>query len=120
MENKEIPDPDLKDVSSFLREQAELCHAITKDVRDTFYKHNTMAGQEDTLRMMTKLIAATATAAGAISRLKGTQINQTIQIQRSQKQAGEGASPETANGTMPFTHSRIDIAVSVLCHHRSL
>jgi hypothetical protein len=92
MENKEISDPDLQKVSSFLREQAELCHALTKSVFDAFCKEPRSA-QEKTLKMMTRLIAASAVAAGAMNKLKGTQINQTITIRRMER---EGASPENA------------------------
>jgi hypothetical protein len=95
MENKEIPDPDLKEVSSFLREQAELCHALTKSVFDAFCKEPRSA-QEKTLKMMTRLIAASAVAAGAMNKLKGTQINQTITIRRMEKEGGKGASPQNA------------------------
>jgi hypothetical protein len=46
--------------------------------------------------MMTSLINASAIAAGAMNKLKGTQINQTITIRRMEKEAGEGASPQNA------------------------
>jgi hypothetical protein len=95
MENNDIPDPDLQKVSGFLREQAELCHALTKSVFDTFCTEP-RAAQEKTLKMMTSLINASAIAAGAMNKLKGTQINQTISIRRMEKEGGEGASPENA------------------------
>ena len=101
MENKDIPDPDLQKVSGFLREQAELCHALTKSVFDTFCTEP-RAAQEKTLKMMTRLIDASAVAAGAMNRLKGTQINQTITIRRMERE-GQGACPENAktNGGSP-------------------
>ena len=95
MENNALPDPDLDDVSGFLREQVELCHRLTKSVFNTFCDEPRTA-QDKTLKMLTRLIAASATAAGAMNRVKGTQIHQTILIQRMEKQAGEGASPQNA------------------------
>ena len=99
MENNEIPDPDLQKVSGFLREQAELCHALTKSVFDAFCKEPRSA-QDKTLKMMTRLIAASAVAAGAMNKLKGTQIHQTITIRRMEK-AREGASPQNAKTNSP-------------------
>lgn len=105
MENNEIFDPDLKDVSTFLREQVELCHQMTRAVQDTFYRENNRAAQNSTLKMMTKLVGATATAAAAFNRLKGTQINQTITVLRARNDAGEktgeGASPQNAKTNGP-------------------
>ena len=94
LENKDIPDPDLKDVSGFLREQAALCHSLTKSVFDAFCKEP-RASQEKTLKMMTRLINASAVAANAMNKLKGTQINQTITIRRMERE-GQGASSENA------------------------
>jgi hypothetical protein len=45
--------------------------------------------------MMTRLINASAVAANAMNRLKGTQINQTITVRRMER-AEQGASPENA------------------------
>jgi len=96
MENKEIPDPDLQKVSGFLREQVEICHTLTRAMEQTFARETNRAAQDSTLKLMMKLIGATAVAAGAMNKLKGTQINQTITIRRMEKAAGEGASPQNA------------------------
>jgi hypothetical protein len=97
----------LQKVSGFLREQAELCHTLTKSVFDTFCTEPRPA-QEKTLKMMTRLINASAVAANAMNRLKGTQINQTITIRRmereglpseaSQKTSARTATPHAQDG----------------------
>jgi hypothetical protein len=96
MENKEIPDPDLQKVSGFLREQVEICHTITRAMEQTFMRESHRPAQDATLKLMMKLIGATAVAAGAMNKLKGTQINQTITIRRMEREGGEGASPQNA------------------------
>lgn len=103
MENKEIPDPDLQKVSGFLREQVEICHTITRAMEQTFMRESHRPAQDATLKLMMKLIGATAVAAGAMNKLKGTQINQTITIRRMEKEGGHGASPQNAktNGGGP-------------------
>ena len=94
MESKEIPDADLKEVSGFLREQVEICHTMTRSMEQTFGRETNRPAQDATLKLMMKLIGATAVAAGALNKLKGTQINQTITIRRMER---EGASLENAN-----------------------
>jgi len=103
MENKEISDPDLQKVSGFLREQVEICHTITRAMEQTFMRESHRPAQDATLKLMMKLIGATAVAAGAMNKLKGTQINQTITIRRMEKDGGEGAPPQNAktNGGGP-------------------
>jgi|GEM_PF-4531378 hypothetical protein len=96
MENKEIPDPDLQKVGGFLREQVEICHTLTRAMEQTFARETNRPAQDSTLKLMMKLIGATAVAAGAMNKLKGTQINQTITIRRMEKEGGEGASPQNA------------------------
>jgi len=95
METNEITDPDLQKVSSFLREQVEICHTITRAMEQTFSRETNRSAQNATLKLMMKLIGATAVAAGAMNKLKGTQIHQTITIRRMEKE-GRGASPEIA------------------------
>jgi hypothetical protein len=96
MENKEIPDPDLQKASDYLREQVEICHTLTRAMEQTFMRETHRPAQDATLKLLMKLVGATAIAAGAMNKLKGTQINQTITIRRMAKEAGEGASPQTA------------------------
>ena len=92
MENKGISDPDLQEVSGLLREQAQLCHDLTRTVRETFFKETNRAAQDDTLQMMLKLMSATAASAGAMGRLKSTQIQHTLATVRlSKSESGDSA-----------------------------
>jgi hypothetical protein len=105
MENNEITDPDLKDVSFFLREQAELCHALTKSVFDAFCKEP-RPSQEKTLKMMTRLINASAVAANAMNRIKGTQIHQTITIRRMERQGLPSEASQKTSATTAAPHEK--------------
>jgi hypothetical protein len=98
MESNDIPDPDLKDVAGFLREQAALCHDMARDLRAVFYKETNRPAQESSLHLMTKLMAATATAAGAMGRLKGTQTQQALAAARIRK-SENGDSAKTNSGS---------------------
>ncbi|HEY8947439.1 MAG TPA: hypothetical protein VIM56_01000 [Rhizomicrobium sp.] len=90
----------MQKVGGFLREQVEICHTLTRAMENTFARETNRSAQEATLKLMMKLIGATAVAAGAMNKLKGTQINQTITIRRMER---EGASPPNAktNGGSP-------------------
>ncbi|MBS0275483.1 MAG: hypothetical protein JSR55_14115 [Proteobacteria bacterium] len=85
MENKDIFDPDLKDVTGFLRNQAAVCHDMAQDLRAVFYKETNRAAQESSLHLMLKLMAATAAAAAAMGRLKSTQTQQVLAAARARK-----------------------------------
>jgi hypothetical protein len=93
MQDETPPKTDLDDVAGLLREQLAFCHNATRALYNTFCCEQKREAQDETLKAMTRLVQATASAASALNRVTGTQIHQTITIAHMR---GEGAPLENA------------------------
>ncbi|HEY5337104.1 MAG TPA: hypothetical protein VIJ85_02785 [Rhizomicrobium sp.] len=91
-------DPDLKAVAAMLREQIEQCHDMARGLYDSVCApHTTRPLQEETMKTLTRLVQASASAASALKRLKGSESRQTITVERDGG-GRTGENPKTNSG----------------------
>ena len=89
IENKEFSTPEIDEASTYLREQLTQCQIAIRSCFD-FSKSDGYSTQYhwDAMKMATRLMQASAAAASALKRLKGTESRHTIRIEQ-----GEGGDP---------------------------
>jgi hypothetical protein len=92
IENKAIPAPELDEASACLREQLAECQAAIRRCFDISKGDHVVPFQWDDMKIATRLMQASASAACALKRLKGTESRHTVRVEQ-----GEGETPPPKN-----------------------
>jgi len=89
IENKEFSMPELDEASAYLREQLAECQLAIRSCFDLSKSDgNGTEYQWHAMKMATRLMQASAAAASALKRLKGSESRHTIRVEQ-----GEGGDP---------------------------
>ena len=98
MQDENPQNAGLDDVAGLLREQLSFCHDATRSLFKTLSNEQTREAQDETLKAMTRLVQATASAASALNRVTGTQIHQTITIAHLREEGAPLENTKTNSG----------------------
>src|ERR1700685_4577695 len=83
IENKEFSAPELDEASAFLREQIAECQLAIRSCFDFTRLDGYLPGQHwDAMKIAARLMQASATAACALKRLKGTESRHTVRVEQ--------------------------------------